>query len=93
MNLCLKYFRMVKISEDIRKLVVHKMLGGQTQVSVAKDLNIDRTTVRHIFQKYMKPGKVADKERSGRPLKTTERQMRLLCRISNITPFLTTREV
>ena len=42
MNLC---FRMVKVSEDIRKLVVHKMLGGQTQVSVAKDLNIGRTTV------------------------------------------------
>ena len=49
MNLCLKNFRMVKISEDMRKLVVHKMLGGQTQVSVAKDLNIGRTTVRYIF--------------------------------------------
>ena len=60
MNLCLKYFKMVKISEDMRKLAVHKMLGGQTQVSVAKDLNIGRTTVRYIFQKYMKTGKVAD---------------------------------
>ena len=45
MNLCLKYFRMVKISEDMRKLVVHKMLGGQTKVSVAKDQNIGRTTI------------------------------------------------
>ena len=59
---------MVKISEDMRKLVVHKMLGGQTQVTVAKDLNIGRTTVRYIFQKYMKTGKVADAKRSGRPL-------------------------
>ena len=35
---------MFKISEDMRKLVVHKILGGQTQVSVAKDLNIGRNT-------------------------------------------------
>ena len=54
------------------------MLGGQTQVSVAKDLNIGRTTVRYIFQKYMKTDKVADAKRKGRPLKTTERQRRLL---------------
>ena len=63
---------MIKIS------VVHKMLGGQTQVSVAKDLNICRTTVRYTFQKYMKTGKVADSKKSGRPLKTIERQRRLL---------------
>jgi len=84
MNLCFKYFRKVKISEDMRKLVVHKMLGGQTQVSVAKDLNIGRTTVRFIFQKYMNTVKVSDTNRSGRPLKTTEWKRRLLCRASNI---------
>ena len=59
------------------------MLDGQTQVSVAKDLK----TVRYIFQKYMKTSKVADAKRSGRPLKTTERQRRLLGRTSNINPF------
>jgi len=64
MNLCLKYFRMIKISEDMRKLVVHKILGGQTQVSIAKDFNIGRTTVRYIFQKYMKTGIAAEAKRS-----------------------------
>ena len=55
---------MVKISEDMRKLVVHKMLGGQSQVSVAKGLNIGRTTIRYIFQKYMKMSKVPDSKKS-----------------------------
>ena len=41
----------------------------------------------------MKTGKVADVQRSGRPLKTTERQRRLLCRTSNTNPFLTSRDV
>ena len=69
------------------------MLGGQTQVSIAKDLIIGRTTVRYIFEKYIKTGKVADANRSGRSLKTTKRQRRLLCKTSNINPFLTAREV
>jgi len=93
MILCLKNFRMVKISEDLRKLVVRKMLDGQTQVNVAKDLNIGRTTVRYIFQKYMKTGKIVDAKRNGRPLKTTERERRLLCRTSKMNPFWTAREV
>ena len=68
------------------------MLGGQAQVSVAKDLNMGLTTVRYIFQKYMNTGKVDDAKRSGRPLKTIERQRRLLCRSSNINTFLIARE-
>ena len=41
----------------------------------------------------MKTGKVTDAKRSDRPLKTTERQKRLLCRTSDINPFMTARKV
>jgi len=50
MSLCLKYFRMVKISAQTRKLVVSKMLDCCKQVDVAKDLNLDQTAKRYIFQ-------------------------------------------
>ena len=58
--------------EDIRKLVVTKMLNGRTQVKVAKDLNIGRTNVCYIFEKYVKTGEIDDTKRSDRPHKTTE---------------------
>ena len=40
MILHLKYFTMMKISEDIQKIVVTKMLNERTQVTVTKDLNV-----------------------------------------------------
>ena len=78
MILCLKYFRIMKISEQIRKLVVSKMWDGCSHVNVAKDLKIHQTSVRYIFQKYLKTGVVAGENRIGRPGKTTKRQRRLL---------------
>ena len=68
------------------------MLKGQSQVKVARDLQIGQTTVRYIWQKYMKMGDTADAKRSGRPRKTSKRQSRLLSRISKANPFMTARE-
>ena len=39
---------MVKIQEQIRQLVVNKMLSGSKQVKVDEELNLDQTTVRAI---------------------------------------------
>jgi len=84
---------MVKISEQVRQLVVSKILDGCSQVSVAKELKIHQTSVRYIYQKFLKTGEVADAKRTGRPWKTTERQRRLLCKTSRNNPFLTAREI
>ena len=93
MLLYLKYFRMIKISEQVRKLVVSKMLDGCSQVNVTKDLKIHQTSLRYIFQKYLKTGEIADAKRIGHPWKTTKRQRRLLCKTSRNDPFLTAMEV
>ena len=68
------------------------MLEGQSQVNVARDLQIGQTTVRYIWQKYMKMGDTADVKRSGRTRKTSRRQGRLLSRISKPNQFMTARE-
>ena len=82
---------MVKIEDKMHKLIIFKMLEGQSQVKVAIDLQISQTTMRYIWQKYIKMGDTADAKRSGRPRKTPKRQRRLLSRISKANPFTTAR--
>jgi len=84
---------MVKIDEQIRQLVVSKLMDGYSQVSVAAEVNIGQTTVSYIWRKYRKTRIVADAKRSGRPRKATERERRLLSMTSKRNPFLTAREV
>ena len=63
MLLCLKYFGIIKIYEQVRKLVVSKILDSCSQVNVAKDLKIHETCVCYIFQNYLKMGEVANAKR------------------------------
>ena len=55
---------MVKIEDKIRKLIVFKMLEGQSQVKVARYLQIGQTTMHYIWQKYMKIDDTADAKKS-----------------------------
>ena len=43
---------MVKIEDKIHKLIVFKMLGGQSQVKVPSELQIGQAKVRFIWRKY-----------------------------------------
>ena len=72
---------MMKISEQVRKLVVSKMLDSCSQVNVAKDLKTHQTNVRYIFQKYLKTGEVGDAKRIGCPWKTIKRQRHCCTRL------------
>jgi len=84
---------MVKIQSQVRDLIIKKMMNGAKQVQVARDLNLGQTTVRYIWLKYLKTGEVNDSRRSGRPMKSTPRQRRLLSIISKRHPFWTAREL
>ena len=86
---------MVKIQTQIKDLVVKQMLRGLRQVDVARNLNFVKTTVRYIWQKYIKTGDVSLLSVCfiGRPIKTTIRERPFLCRISKKNPFLTAGEV
>ena len=64
---------MVKIDEGIRKLVV-----GARQRDVKKELGICRSSVQKIWKKFLNTGAVSDISRSSRPMKSSERDRRLL---------------
>lgn len=84
---------MVKILDCMRKEIVKQMLSGKRQSEICRNLQLGHTTVRAIWIKYLKTGKTEDRNRSGRPCITTEKENRLICRISKNNPFLTAREI
>lgn len=73
--------------------MVMKMNDGKRQIDVATELKISSTTVRRIWKRYMETGSTNDRARSGRPLKTSERERRNICITSKKFPFLTSTEV
>ena len=79
---------MVKIDEGTRKLVVAKIQGGASQRDVVKELEICRSSVRKIWKKFLNTGTVSDICRSGRHMKSLERDRRLLLIQAKKEPFL-----
>ena len=84
---------MVKINEAIRNLVILKRSQGVSFRMIAKDLNIGHSTVKYIWNKFLKTETVHDLPKSGKPHKCTVRESRLICRTSKKQLFLTAHEV
>jgi len=84
---------MGKISDVMRQEVVDRMLMKKTQSEVSRELGISQPAVRAIWFKYLNTGSIKNLNRSGRPLKTTEKERRLIGRISKKSPFLTARQI
>jgi len=84
---------MPRISDETRRLLVRKINAGMKQREVARLLEISHSTVSYIWNKYRSTGAVDDRNRSGRPMISTERDRRELCRYSKKNPFATAREV
>lgn len=55
---------------------------GDSYGMIAKKLSTTRGTISKVIAKYKQTGSVAEKERSGRPRKTTAREDRILVRTS-----------
>ena len=84
---------MARICNDIRKLVVRKIIAGMKQREVSKLLEMNYITVHYIWEKYLNASMVVDKPRCGRPMISTERNRRELCRHLRKNPFATATEV
>jgi len=64
------------------------MQDGSNLRKVPRELNICKTSVRNIRNKFWDTGSVVDKSRSGRPPKCSERDTRLLSLNATKEPFL-----
>ena len=63
----LLYSKMPRISVEKRSLVIEFSNEGMSQNEIAKSLSICRRSVQYIIKRFKETGKVADRERSGRP--------------------------
>lgn len=66
---------------------------GKRQIDAARELSITSGTVRYIWNKYLDTSSTDDRPRSGRPLKTTEKERRLIVRQCKRNPFASSNEI
>ena len=78
---------MGKIELSMRRLVIDKLQTGKSQMQVATELKIGKSTVQYIWNKYKTTGQTNNQTKSGRPLKSTERERRHLVMASKKNPF------
>ena len=84
---------MPNIKLDTKQRVIYEMMNGATQKKVASLLKIAQTSVSYIWRKYLRTNTLEDTQRSGRPLKTTARDRRMLITTSKRNPFFTARQI
>ena len=66
--------KMPRVPAHLRERALGMMQGGMRTVDVAKAINCNVRTVRHLRQHYRETGRTADHPRSGRPRVTTPAQ-------------------
>ena len=84
---------MPNINLKTRQCVIDEIMNCSTQREVATLLKISQTSVSYIWRKYLKSRTLEDKQRSGRPMKTTARDRRMLIMGSKKEPFFTARQL
>lgn len=76
----MKSFAFTSTEQRHRIIVLNE--EGYSCTEIAQRVKCHRTTVSRVVNKYKKTGSVHDRQRSGRPRKSTKRQDRTLRRIS-----------
>lgn len=87
----MRSFAFTSTEQRHRIIVLHD--EGYSCADIAKRVKCHRTTVSRVIEKYQKTGSVDDRQRSGRPRKSTDRQDRTLRRISMANRKLTSPQI
>ncbi|UYV67797.1 hypothetical protein LAZ67_5002100 [Cordylochernes scorpioides] len=66
------------LADDLKWRAVGRMEAGQSQVEVAKWLNVNKSVVRKIWKQFFETGTIKRKEGSGRKRKTDTSENRYL---------------
>ena len=82
-----------ELTRQVRDKVVEKFKAGLGYKKISQALNISRSTVQSIIQKWKKYGTTANLPRHGRPPKLTVRARRALVREAAKRPMVTLEEL
>ena len=84
---------MVRICNEIKKIVVRKIRAEMKQGEVTTLLETNNKTVHYTRKTYLFTGSIQDKELNGIPKISTDRDWRELCRYTKMNTFATATEV
>ncbi|XP_076326346.1 uncharacterized protein LOC143233705 [Tachypleus tridentatus] len=82
-----------ELSSDLKNRIIVKYKSRVSLSGIAKQLNVPKSTVQSIIDKYKLTGSIANLPRSGRPTKISERTKRKVLREVSRNPRLTRNDV
>lgn len=82
-----------EISEDVRKLIIRAVQEKKSHREVATLFGVSKTSVTNLLKRFRERNNVQNKPRSGRPKVTTERDDKILVRMSKRDPRKTAVEL
>ena len=75
--------KMPRLNENDRNRAIGRLQAGQTQAAVARLLNVHKSTISRLWQRFRRFASTKDRPRSGRPRATTPAQDRFI-RVSHL---------
>ena len=76
------------LSENERQRAIGMLTAGCSQRDVAQEFNVHPSTICRLLNRFRTTGNVSDRQRSGRPRKTTVRQDRFIVTTSRRNRFM-----
>jgi len=78
---------------EIRKTAIQMLTDGFSQRKVAFSLNCTHSTIQKLWRKFINTNSIENLPKSGRPMKTTIREQRLLTSMCKKDPHKTASEL
>lgn len=76
------------LSENERQRAIGMLTAGCSQRDIAQEFNVHPSTICRLLNRFRTTGNVSDRQRSGRPRKTTVRQDRFIVTTSRRNRFM-----
>lgn len=83
----------VQYKEDFKMKIINFFKNGESQISIAKRLKINKSIISQLIKKYKSTGSVKTTKSGGRPRKTNLRTDKQIIRLMKKNPFLSSKKV
>lgn len=83
----------VQYNDDIKIKIINFFKNGESQISIAKRLKINKSIISRLIKKYKSTGSVKTIKSGGRPRKTNLRTDEQIIRVMKKNPFLSSKKV
>jgi hypothetical protein len=72
------YAALSRLDPATRNIAISRLQAGESQIEVARTLNINQSTISRLWNRFQQTGSTNDRQRSGRPRIATPGQYRYI---------------